>query len=214
MSTTYAGPTTADASRARSRRVGDWSIRTKILSVVTLLGLVAIGTGVLAVTSLRSLAATTAELAALQSGPVYLRSQIHIKQQGARMTLANLAAVHSEEEKADWLQRQVDNDAGIQEKIDAFAATQWADLPSLQAFVEHWGEWVQVRDDQLTPAALANQETGEYEHLLMDVSIPLTTVFAGDLDTLDQDLIAASRRPRRAGCRRSPPGRPCCWRCR
>ncbi|MGN8244790.1 methyl-accepting chemotaxis protein [Cellulomonas soli] len=189
---THQGSITRGTDAPRSRRVGDWSIRTKILSVVVLLGLVAVGTGVLAISSLRSLAATTAELSAIQSGPVYLRSQIHIKQQNARMILGNLAAVHTEEGKADWLQRQVDNDAGIQEKIDGFAATHWAELDSWQSFLGHWNEWLDARDAQLTPAALANQETGEYEALLMDVSVPLTTLFAGDLDTLDQDLIAAS----------------------
>ncbi|WP_448630391.1 methyl-accepting chemotaxis protein [Cellulomonas soli] len=172
--------------------MGDWSIRTKILSVVALLGLVAVGTGVLAIGSLRSLAGTTAQLAEIQSGPVYLRSQIHIKQQNARMILANLAAVHTEEEKADWLQRQEDNDAGIQEKIDGFAATPWAELDSWNSFMDHWTQWLTARDEQLTPAAVANQETGEYETLLMEVSVPLTTQFAADLDTLDQDLIAAS----------------------
>jgi methyl-accepting chemotaxis protein len=190
MSTPSTTPSTAAPTRARGLR--DWSIRTKILAVVGLLGVVAIGTGVIAVSSLRHVADTTAELAAIQEGPVYLRSQIHIKQQAARMTIANLAAVQSPEAKQDWLGRQEDNDAGQQEKIDEFAATDAADLDSWLAFREHYQEWLDVRDEQLTPAALAAPEDDSYETLLADVSLPLTTVFAGDLDQLDQDLIARS----------------------
>ncbi|MEP7764235.1 methyl-accepting chemotaxis protein [Sanguibacter sp. 25GB23B1] len=179
-------------SRARGLSLRDWSIRTKILSVVTLLGLVAAGAGALAVGSMRSIADTTAQLAASQSGPVFLRSQIHIKQMAARMTIANLAAVHSEEGKAEWLKRQADNDASQQEKFDEFNLTDAATLPSWTAFLEDYAAWITVRDTQLVPAALENAGTGEYEALLLDVSVPLTSAFAGHLDELDAALIAQS----------------------
>jgi len=177
---------------ARRAHPRDWPIRTKILAVVGLLGAVAVGTGVLAVHSLRSLADTTQQLADIQSGPVYLRSQIHIKQQGARMTLANLAAVQSPDAKQEWLDKQADNDAGIAEKIAAFDDTQAAGLDSWAAFQEDYAAWVAVRDEQLTPAALAAPASDDYEQLLADVSVPMASTFAGDLDQLDQDLIAMS----------------------
>jgi methyl-accepting chemotaxis protein len=170
----------------------DWPIRTKVLAVVGLLGAVAIGTGVLAVHSLQALAGTNQHLADIQSGPVYLRSQIHIKQQGARMTLANLAAVQSPGAKQEWLDKQTDNDAGIAEKIDAFNDTEAAGLASWAAFQKDYAAWVAVRDEQLTPAALAAPASDDYEHLLADVSVPMASAFAADLDELDQDLIAMS----------------------
>jgi methyl-accepting chemotaxis protein len=179
-------------SRARAVSVRDWSIRTKILSVVALLGLVAVGTGAQAVIAMRSMAATTAHLAAIQSGPVYIGSQIHIKQQGARMTLANIAAVHTPADKAAWLKQQVDNDAGIKAKIDAFNATEAADQPAWKAFLVDFDAWMKVRDAQLTPAAMSNQSTGDYEALLDKVSVPLTAKFAADEDSLDAALIAES----------------------
>jgi methyl-accepting chemotaxis protein len=185
--------TTRTSTRpARGPHPRDWSIRTKILAVVGLLGAVAVGTGAIAVSSLHSLAQTTEHLAAIQSGPVYLRSQIHIKQQGARMTLANLAAVQSPDAKDEWLQKQADNDATQQEKIDAFNATEAAGLPSWQAFQEDYAAWLEARDEQLTPAALASPASDEYETLLADVSVPMATAFAADLDDLDADLIAMS----------------------
>ncbi|WP_147795117.1 methyl-accepting chemotaxis protein [Cellulomonas sp. Y8] len=187
MSTT--GTTGRTARRPHPR---DWSIRTKILAVVGLLGAVAVGTGLIAVSSLRSLAETTAHLADIQSGPVYIRSQIHIKQQGARMTLANLAAVQSPEAKDEWLQKQVDNDATQQEKIDEFNATEAADLPSWQAFQRDYAAWLEARDEQLTPAALASPASDAYETLLAEVSVPMASAFAADLDDLDADLIALS----------------------
>ncbi|VTR75426.1 methyl-accepting chemotaxis protein [Cellulomonas hominis] len=184
-----AAPSAPSARRAHPR---DWSIRVKILAVVGLLGAVAVGTGALAVQALRSVAETTSHLAAIQEGPVYLRSQIHIKQQGARMTLANLAAVHSDAAKDEWLTKQQDNDAGMTEKIAAFDATEAADLDAWLAFKADYAAWLDVRDAQLTPAALAAPDGGEYETLLTEVSVPMATAFAGDLDQLDADLTALS----------------------
>ncbi|HYQ75885.1 methyl-accepting chemotaxis protein [Cellulomonas sp.] len=184
--------TSTPARTARRPHPRDWPIRTKILAVVGLLGAVAVGTGLIAVSSLRSLAETTEHLADLQSGPVYLRSQIHIKQQGARMTLANLAAVQSPAAKDEWLQKQVDNDATQQEKIDEFNASEAADLPSWRAFEEDYAAWLAERDERLTPAALASPASDEYETLLAEVSVPMTSAFAADLDDLDADLIALS----------------------
>jgi methyl-accepting chemotaxis protein len=186
-------PTTQPRTDARRRaRVHprDWSIRTKILAVVALLGIVAVGTGAIAVSSLRTLSATTEEIAAMQAGPVYIRSQIHIKQQGARMSLANLAAVHDPEAKDEWLAKQQANDEGMQEKIDEFDATAYADLASWQAFKTDYTAWLEVREDQLTPAALASPGSSEYGTLLQEVSVPMATQFAGDLDELDADLTA------------------------
>jgi methyl-accepting chemotaxis protein len=182
--------TTPATDRGRGLHPRDWSIRTKILAVVALLGVVAAGTGAIAVHSLQSLADTTAEIAALQAGPVYLRSQIHIKQQGARMTLANLAAVHTPEAKDDWLAKQQANDEGMQEKIDEFNATAYADLDAWQAFQTDYAAWLDVREEQLEPAALASPASDEYGTLLQEVSVPMATVFAGDLDELDADLTA------------------------
>jgi methyl-accepting chemotaxis protein len=179
-----------DAPRRVRVHPRDWSIRTKILAVVALLGIVAVGTGALAVSSLRTLSATTQEIAAMQAGPVYIRSQIHIKQQGARMSLANLAAVHDAEAKDEWLAKQQANDEGMQEKIDEFDATAYAGLDSWQAFKEDYAAWLDVRAEQLTPAALASPGSDEYGTLLQEVSVPMATQFAGDLDELDADLTA------------------------
>ncbi|RMI14438.1 methyl-accepting chemotaxis protein [Cellulomonas triticagri] len=190
MSTAAPDRPAATPAHRRRPHPRDWSIRTKFLAVVALLGVVAAGTGVMAVSSLRSLADATADLAALQSGPVYIRSQVHIKQQAARMTLANLAAVTSPEGKDEWLTKQSDNDAGMQEKIDEFNATPEADHEAWQAFLDDYAAWLDARDAQLTPAALAAPESDDYERLLAEVSVPMASAFAGDLDELDQALIA------------------------
>ncbi|RYV52589.1 methyl-accepting chemotaxis protein [Pengzhenrongella frigida] len=185
-------PRSATPAPAVTGWITNRSVRTKILAVVGLLAVVAVGTGVLAVTSMRSIASTTAHMASIQSGPVFLRSQIHIKQMAARMTIANLAAMQSDEAKATWLQKQVDNDAGMQEKLEEFNATEAADWPSWQAFVVDYDAWLKVRDAQLTPAAMSNQTTGDYQDLLDSVSVPLSSVFAGDLDELDVALTELS----------------------
>ena len=180
------------SSIARLKNIRDFSIRTKILAVVTLLGVVALGSGAVAIASLRSMASTTEELAAIQSGPVYLRSQIHIKTLVARMTIANLAAVETDAAKAEWLQNQADNDAGLQEMIDRFAATSAAVEPSWEAYLVDIDAWMTARDTQMTPAAMTNQATGDYEPLLTDVNGPLTAKLAKDLDELDAALNAIS----------------------
>ncbi|QTE29540.1 methyl-accepting chemotaxis protein [Pengzhenrongella sicca] len=169
--------------------VGDRSVRTKILAVVGLLAVVAAGTGALAISAMRAVAADTAHLASIQSGPAFLRSQIHIKQMSARMIVGNLAAVHTPEAQEAWLQKQTDNDAGLQEKFDEFAATEGAELPSWAEFRTNYAAWITARDAQIVPAALTNPATGDYEDLLNDVSVPLTTAYAANLDELDAALI-------------------------
>ncbi|RYV51581.1 methyl-accepting chemotaxis protein [Pengzhenrongella frigida] len=188
MSNTYPAASLPSGSTGRTRWIADRSIRTKILAVVATLAVVAIGSGVLSIASMRSIAADTEHLATIQSGPAYLRGQIHIKQVVARQIVGNIAGLSTQESKDIWVQKQTDNDAGLQGVLDEFAASEGAELPSWELFLATYADWVDARDAEIVPAALANSTDGGFEAVLNDVSVPLIAAFVANLDQLEIEL--------------------------
>ena len=109
--TTHVPAAPLDGARTRALSVQNWSIRTKILSVVALLAVVAVVLGAQAVTSIRAITAANDHLAEIQRGPTYIRGQIHIKQVVARQMVGNIAGLSTPEAKEEWLAKQADNEA-------------------------------------------------------------------------------------------------------
>ena len=180
--------TAPPGGRPAFTRIANLRVQTKILAIVALLAAVAAGSGLLAVSSMREIAAQNTRLVEWQSGPVYLRGQIHIKQVVIRQIVGNMSGVRSQKAKNEWVKKLADNDAGIQKVIDQFAATEGARMQNWQPFLTHYAAWVKARDEQIVPAALANSSGAVFETVLNEVSVPLIAVFVKDLDALEVEL--------------------------
>ncbi|MBC7550278.1 MAG: HAMP domain-containing protein, partial [Cellulomonas sp.] len=169
----------------------DQSVRAKILSLIAVLAVAAVGTGLLAIVSLRAVVASTDEVATIQNDVSYNLGRIHQDQLKARMIVAQLAAIQSRATQNAWLSKQSANDDEMQGYIEAFAATDGAALPSWAPFLEGYAAWISARDAQLVPAAVADSSTA-YESLLDSVSQPLINTYVDDLDSLEAEITAYS----------------------
>jgi len=182
---------TAIDSYVRPRGVIAWivdqSVRAKILCLIAVLAVAAVGTGVLAVGSLRAVVTSTDEVVALQNDVSMNLGLIQQDQLTARMIVAQLAAIQSHATQNAWMSKQTKNDAEMQGYIDAFAATEGAALPSWAPFLAGYEAWISARDAQLVPAALADASSG-YESLLDSVSQPLINEYVDYLDSLQVEI--------------------------
>ena len=144
-------------------RLSGLSIRTKILSVVALFAVAGLISGLVAISTMRSLAANTAELATVQAEVEAPLQTVHQGQLKARMIIAQVAAAPSDEEKEAWVADQVDNDAEVADAIARFEASAGELTPaSWETFRTGWAKWQSVRDTGLVPAALEDdRETFE-----------------------------------------------------
>ncbi|NUU15653.1 methyl-accepting chemotaxis protein, partial [Cellulomonas humilata] len=187
MSTTHPS-STAPASR----RSGSWfrnrSVRTKILTAILLLAVVAIGSGAYAVTALRAAAADTRTLAMIQSDIVGTRVKIQLGQAQARLIIAQLAAVDSPTAEKSWLGKQDANDAEMAEAMEAYQASGAGVDPSWQAFVTDYDAWLKIRDEQLVPAATSGNSV-LYSNALQ-IGQPRVDAFVGDLDKMVVSTVA------------------------
>ncbi len=166
----------------------DRSVRTRILSAIGLLAAVSVGAGAFATTSLQQAADDTAHLAEMQRDVVATRGLVHQGQLKARLIVAQLAAVHSPVHTEEWLEKQRENDAELADAAAAFeAAGGPAAAPSWTLFQDAYAEWVDVRDQQLLPAALTGDEAA-YDAVLDDVSQPLIDTYVGHLDAVETEV--------------------------
>ncbi|HRA51775.1 MCP four helix bundle domain-containing protein, partial [Actinotalea sp.] len=172
---------------ARRHLVRSLSVRTKILGIVALFAVAGIISGLVAIAGMQGLAENTAELARIQaevSGP---EQTVHQNQLKARMIIAQIAAAPDDESKAMWVAEQVENDAELEAAAAAFEANAGALADgSWLDFRAKWAEWVQVRDEQLMPAALAG-DAEEFEQLLLEVAEPVKGEF---VDALNREVKA------------------------
>ncbi|MCR6493473.1 methyl-accepting chemotaxis protein [Cellulomonas sp. P24] len=157
---------TATTGPARSGRgvlgwMGDRGIRTKILGLLGLLAVVALGTGALAVSSLRTLAANAAELDRVQTQVFAPLSVVHQEEIKARMLVAQAGASLT----ATSIQRQeftgqiATTDGDLVRAQRAFEAGFAGHVPADWAqFTTSWNAWKAIRDDQLIPAAFNNDQ--------------------------------------------------------
>jgi len=190
MSTAPTSGTAADPSARRRRSfaqfIADKSIRTKILVIIGLLAIVAVGTGIVAVFAMRGIAQDTRDVADLQANVVTPLDLAHQNQLKARMIVAQVAAAGSVDAKEQWLADQVSNDAEIDGNIAAYEAASPVAFPAWQEFVDGWAAWKAGRDAQLIPAALADDRAG-YERVLNEVTEPLKDAYLVSLESVEAD---------------------------
>ncbi|TQL01612.1 methyl-accepting chemotaxis protein [Cellulomonas sp. SLBN-39] len=162
------------------------SVQTKILSAVGVLAAVAVALGVYSATSLQRTADDTAQLADIQETIAAVRSEIHITQMKARMSLAQIAATTGEEQEI-WIEKQASNDADMDALIEQYAATPAGESELWASFLEGYSAWKTARDEQLMPVALGDDPVA-YGVALEEVSQPLIDVYVADLDAITVEI--------------------------
>ncbi|WP_200941889.1 MCP four helix bundle domain-containing protein, partial [Angustibacter sp. Root456] len=167
-------------------------VRTKILTIVVLLGLTAAGVAATAVTSFTKLGASAQRIAQVQSTLVMNRGTVHQNQLKARMLIAQTAAVSTPAAKEHYKKKIAENDAELQDAANAVdAAGGEKIMPSWAAFKEDFNAWRQLRDSELLPAAMRG-DNATYTGLLETKSQPLIDKFVADLDDATAALNAYS----------------------
>ena len=169
----------------------DRGVRTKILLAVGSLGVVTAVVGGVAIESTASLDAQADEVVTLQQTLVADRAEVHNGQLKARMLVAQVAAVATPEAMQVYLGKSKDNDAEVAaliSKVDAEGGARV--MPSWPAFKDGFAKWQQVRDTQLLPVALKN-DNAAYTKLLGTASQPLIDDYVDQLDAAAAALSAA-----------------------
>ncbi|MGN6613006.1 MAG: HAMP domain-containing protein, partial [Angustibacter sp.] len=169
-------------------------VRTKILTIVVLLGLTAAAVAATAITSFAKLGAAADRIAKVQSTLVMNRGTVHQNQLKARMLIAQTAAVSTPEAKALYKGKIVDNDAELKTAAAAVdAAGGETVMPSWRRFEDDFDAWRKLRDTELLPAAMRG-DNATYTGLLETKSQPLIDTFVGDLDKATDELNAYSEK--------------------
>jgi methyl-accepting chemotaxis protein len=181
------------APRPGLRQVfADRGVRTKILLAVGSLGVVTAVVGGVAIQATASLDAQADKVVTLQQTLVADRAEVHNGQLKARMLVAQVAAVATPEAMQVYLAKSKDNDAelaGLISKVDAEGGARV--MPTWTAFKAGFAKWQQVRDTQLLPVALKN-DNAAYTKLLGTVSQPLIDDYVDQLDAAAASLSAAA----------------------
>ncbi|MCR6688146.1 methyl-accepting chemotaxis protein [Cellulomonas sp.] len=185
MSTSSAQP----APARRGRWFADRGIQTKIFSVFALLGVVAVACGVYALSALDQSRNDLQTVASIQESIADVRSMVHQNQLKGRMTIANIAASDTAEEKDVWTQKLVENDAELNPQIEAYTATEAGSSETWQKFLADYDAFLKVRDEQLVPAA-QGFDLAVYSQIRDDVAQPLISTYADDLDAVAAEITA------------------------
>ncbi|KGM00958.1 methyl-accepting chemotaxis protein [Cellulomonas cellasea] len=187
MTTTGPSAPTGGTGTAATRRGLTSSIRGKLLGVIGVLSVVAIAIGGLGIYESESLAAKTAALADVQKSVGDPLATVHEDQLKARMIVAQLGALTSDEAEEFWLVEQEENDAELQEALDAVTLVIGDLEPRIHDFTANWEAWKDARDNELVPAALAD-DSAEYERVLTDVTEPIKSEFVDQLDAIEAGM--------------------------
>ena len=183
----------SEVSTGRPSRRGftDLGIRTKLLLVIGLLALVAVGSGVLAIASMTRMMADTDHIVAIQNSLVVPITSADAHQGLSQAYVAQMAATDVAASKERWKQKLAENDTAMQAAITAFSATEGAALPAWKTYTADWNKWLAVRDGQLVPAAMASDHA-TFDSVTTTVSQPLRDALRSDIDSLQSQVSGLS----------------------
>ena len=161
----------------------DRGIRTKLLTAVGLLGVVAIVSGTFAATALNTASDDLSTLASTQatiSAPV---ASIHQNELKARMQVAMLAAQTTNEGRAKWRADIAENDAEVDQAIAQVDST-LASYEWWSTFKQAWAKFKDVRDNTLAPALKSNDDVAFIKAYDSQMA-PAVSVMADAMDAAD-----------------------------
>jgi methyl-accepting chemotaxis protein len=117
---------------------------------------------------------------------------VHQNQLKARLLIAEIAAVDTPAAKQEYLAKSRENDADLAsaiKRVDSHGGARV--MPSWDAFKAALAKWQQVRDSQLLPMALRN-DNAAYTKALAEVSQPLIDRYLEQLDEATAALNATA----------------------
>ncbi|MDO8106098.1 methyl-accepting chemotaxis protein [Isoptericola sp. b441] len=152
------------------------SIQARILVLVAVVALLAIGVGVATVAAMQDQAARTASLAALQRDVAARVAQIRVDLATSEGIVAQIAATQSATLQSPWLTRLQTMDTTIAAEIAAAEKAGAGDLQGWSDFVEAHQQWLQVRDTYLLPAAKSD-DMAAYGTVLGSAAEPLSRAY-------------------------------------
>ncbi|MBU4216061.1 MAG: hypothetical protein KJ792_15600, partial [Actinobacteria bacterium] len=159
---------------------GDRGVRTKVLTAVGVLALVSLLAIAWAVRALLVASSDIRDLASLQAGWTTDVSLVHQEELKARMLIAEAAAAGSKQAAQGWVDQIAGTDADLQTAADRISAQDLAAHNEWADFLTDWQAWRSVRDSELVPAALANDQ-GLYQQRRAADGQPLIDKLVADL---------------------------------
>jgi methyl-accepting chemotaxis protein len=163
-----AGPArTSGGTRRGTAWFENRGVRTKILMLLALVIAVVAGTGTFAALRMDDLATSTATVQGVSADVVAPLATVHQEEIKARMLIAQAAAGVTETpaDQQGHLDAIAATDADLQAAADAFVVGLGGiEVPGWADFQAAWAQWQQVRDEQLIPAAFANDDV-EFERV-------------------------------------------------
>ncbi|MFC0713878.1 methyl-accepting chemotaxis protein [Cellulomonas biazotea] len=176
------------APRAR-KSLNNLGIQTKMMLLLGLVAVVALGSGGFAYLSLQRAAQDVEAIDVIATDVAQLARAVDDGQQTARLTVAQIAAVKNPVVRKSWVELQRRNDLEMGDAMTAFAESSAGRGADWQAFAESYGAWVVLRDEKVVPAALSD-DPDAYSSVLQTVSQPAIDQFVMDFDAV-QDAMAA-----------------------
>ena len=137
----------------------DRGVRTKILVLLVVVVAVVAGTGVFASLRMSDLAASTAAVQGVSANVIAPLAVVHQEEIKARMLIAQAGAsdTTTQAQQQERQDAMAATDADLQAAADEFeAGLDGVAVPGWEDFKAAWAQWQQVRDEQLVPAAFAD----------------------------------------------------------
>jgi methyl-accepting chemotaxis protein len=192
-------PSAPVPARRGPRRGTAWfanrGVRTKILQLLALVVAVVAATGTFAAVRMDALAASTATVQGVASDVIAPLALVHQEEIKARMLVAQAAAsvTETEAQRQDQLDRIAATDADLQAAAADFeAGLAGVEVPGWEDFQTAWAQWIQIRDDQLLPAAFADDAV-EFQRITDGEGQAAIDVAASSLETAEESADAYLR---------------------
>ena len=182
--------TSRESGGGRRFAFANLGVQTKILALLGLMAVVAAGSGAFAYVSLNRASADARNLAEIQSHVSSVRNDIDTGQLYARLIVAQIAAIDNKSLEQQWINKQTDNDAAMEESMAAYAKTDAGKSETFKAFVTDYEQWLSIRDKSLLPPAL-DDDTTAYNVNVKTLSQPVIDLVNADIEKLQGETDAS-----------------------
>jgi methyl-accepting chemotaxis protein len=196
---------TGEVRRRRRASLGRWfgdlSVRTKILSAVALLALVGVAVGVVGIQGMGAIRDGADQLQQKSVIPLAHLSDLHDNQLKARMDFFGYVLETDQKGRDDRLSSLKEDDSAVADALAAYQQTSSLDAADLKTFESEWGQYLQIRDQQMRPLADQGQRV-QVMAIQAEKAQPHISAAADALDALQAaEKRAGSQRANAAGTR-------------
>ncbi|AEE44846.1 methyl-accepting chemotaxis protein [Cellulomonas fimi] len=178
-----------DGAPHRRKSLNDLGIQTKMLLLLGLVAVVALGSGAYAFTALQRAAQDVGEIDVIATEVADLAGAVDEGQHTSRLVVAQIAAVQNPVVRRSWVELQRRNDLETADAMTAFGESPVGrSLETWPTFVEKYGMWVEVRDESVVPAALSDGDA--YSSALESIGQPAIDEFDRAFRDVEAEMAA------------------------